>query len=52
MDRDESVAGVILAAGAATRFGSPKAAARVGSRTLLQIAVDTATAAGRRRAPV
>ena len=46
MDRDESVAGVILAAGAATRFGSPKAAARVGSRTLLQIAVDTATAAG------
>ena len=41
-----TTAAVILAAGAATRFGSPKAAVRLGSRTLVQIAVDTATAAG------
>ncbi len=40
------VAAVILAAGASKRFGSPKAAARIGSRTLVEIAVDTATAAG------
>jgi CTP:molybdopterin cytidylyltransferase MocA len=39
-------AAVILAAGASTRFGSPKAAVRIGSRTLVQIVVDTATAAG------
>ena len=37
---------VILAAGASTRFGAPKVAARIGSRTLVQIVVDTATAAG------
>ena len=41
-----SVAAVILAAGASTRFGSPKAAVRIGSRTMLQVVVDTATAAG------
>ncbi len=41
-----TIAAVILAAGASSRFGSPKAAARIGSRTLVQIAVDTATAAG------
>jgi CTP:molybdopterin cytidylyltransferase MocA len=41
-----TVAAVILAAGASTRFGAPKAAARIGSRTLLQVVVDTATAAG------
>jgi CTP:molybdopterin cytidylyltransferase MocA len=40
------VAAVILAAGASTRFGSPKAGARIGSRTMLEIVVDTATAAG------
>jgi CTP:molybdopterin cytidylyltransferase MocA len=41
-----TVAAVILAAGAATRFGSPKAAVRIGSRTMLQVVVDAATAAG------
>ena len=41
-----SIAAVILAAGAASRFGSPKAAVRIGSRTMVQIAIDTATAAG------
>ena len=41
-----TVAAVILAAGASTRFGSPKAAVRIGSRTMLQVVVDTATAAG------
>ena len=40
------VAAVILAAGGSTRFGSPKQQARIGSRTMLQIVVDTATAAG------
>ena len=41
-----TIAAVILAAGASSRFGSPKGGARIGSRTLVQIAVDTATAAG------
>jgi CTP:molybdopterin cytidylyltransferase MocA len=41
-----TVAAVILAAGASTRFGAPKPAARIGSRTMLQVVVDTATAAG------
>jgi CTP:molybdopterin cytidylyltransferase MocA len=41
-----TVAAVILAAGASTRFGSPKAAMRVGSRTMLQVVIDLATAAG------
>ena len=41
-----TVAAVILAAGASTRFGSPKAAVRIGSRTMLQVVADTATAAG------
>ena len=40
------VAGVILAAGASARFGSPKPAVRIGSRTMLGVVVDTATAAG------
>ena len=40
------VAAVILAAGASTRFGSQKAGVRIGSRTMLQVVVDTATAAG------
>lgn len=40
------IAAVILAAGASSRFGSPKAAARIGSRPMLQVVVDVATAAG------
>lgn len=40
------VAAVILAAGASTRFGSPKALARVGSRTMLGAVADAATGAG------
>jgi CTP:molybdopterin cytidylyltransferase MocA len=40
------VAAVILAAGASTRFGGAKASLRIGSRTMLQVVVDTATAAG------
>lgn len=40
------VAAVILAAGSSTRFGSPTAAIRIGSRTILEIVVDTAVAAG------
>lgn len=40
------VAAVILAAGASSRFGSPKASVRLGSRTMLEVVVDTATAAG------
>jgi CTP:molybdopterin cytidylyltransferase MocA len=46
MKREEAVAAVILAAGRGTRFGSPKALVRVGSRSLLQVAADAATAAG------
>jgi CTP:molybdopterin cytidylyltransferase MocA len=40
------IAAVILAAGASSRFGSPKAAVRIGSRTMLQVVADVATAAG------
>jgi CTP:molybdopterin cytidylyltransferase MocA len=39
-------AAVILAAGAASRFGSPKQLARIGGRTLLQIVADVAREAG------
>ena len=39
------VAAVILAAGASTRFGSPKQLARIGGRTLVERAVETARAA-------
>ena len=39
-------AAVILAAGASTRFGSPKQLARIGGRTLLEQVVATARAAG------
>jgi CTP:molybdopterin cytidylyltransferase MocA len=46
MEPDGGVAAVILAAGASSRFGSPKAAVRIGSRTMLGVVVDTATAAG------
>ena len=41
-----TVAAVILAAGASTRFGSPKQQARIGGRTLVERAVDTAREAG------
>jgi CTP:molybdopterin cytidylyltransferase MocA len=40
------LAAVILAAGAGSRFGAPKAATRIGSRTMVEIVVDTAIAAG------
>jgi CTP:molybdopterin cytidylyltransferase MocA len=40
------VAAVILAAGASSRFGSPKQLVRIGGRTSLGIVVDVATAAG------
>jgi CTP:molybdopterin cytidylyltransferase MocA len=46
METTSRIAGVILAAGASSRFGSPKAAVRIGSRTMLEIVVDVATAAG------
>ena len=46
MQPSSGIAGVILAAGAASRFGSPKATARIGSRTMLQAVADVATAAG------
>ena len=39
-------AAVILAAGASTRFGSPKQLARIGGRTLVEQVVATARAAG------
>jgi CTP:molybdopterin cytidylyltransferase MocA/SAM-dependent methyltransferase len=42
----ERVAGLILAAGAASRFGSPKIDARLGERSLLDHVIGAATAAG------
>ena len=41
-----TLAGLILAAGASNRYGSPKAEVRIGARSLVEIVVDTATAAG------
>jgi CTP:molybdopterin cytidylyltransferase MocA len=41
-----SIAAVILAAGAATRFGSAKVAARIGSRSMVEVVADAAVAAG------
>jgi CTP:molybdopterin cytidylyltransferase MocA len=41
-----TTAAVILAAGSASRFGSAKVAARIGSRTMVEIVADTAVAAG------
>lgn len=41
-----SIAAVILAAGAGRRFGMPKAAVRIGARSLVEIVTDTAVAAG------
>lgn len=40
------IAAVILAAGASTRYGSPKQAARIGERTMLEAVVAVADAAG------
>jgi CTP:molybdopterin cytidylyltransferase MocA/ubiquinone/menaquinone biosynthesis C-methylase UbiE len=42
----ERVAGLILAAGAATRFGSPKIVARLGDRPMLAHVIEAAKAAG------
>jgi CTP:molybdopterin cytidylyltransferase MocA len=44
----DRVAGVVLAAGASTRFGSPKQLARVGEGTMLEAAIDVARRAGLR----
>jgi CTP:molybdopterin cytidylyltransferase MocA len=44
--RRVKIAAVILAAGSATRFGSSKVAARIGSRTMVEIVADTAVGAG------
>jgi CTP:molybdopterin cytidylyltransferase MocA len=41
-----TVAAVILAAGSGSRFGKPKGQVRIGSRTLVGIVADVATAAG------
>lgn len=41
-----TIAAVLLAAGSATRFGESKVAVRIGSRSLVEIVADTATAAG------
>lgn len=46
MQPEQHVAAVILAAGASTRFGSPKQLARIGTRTMLEAVVDAAHAAG------
>lgn len=40
------IAAVVLAAGAASRYGAPKLAARIGTSTMLEAVVGTATAAG------
>ncbi len=45
MSGGSGVAAVILAAGAAKRFGSPKQLARVGQRTMLEAVVEIARAA-------
>ena len=46
MERPSGIAAVILAAGASSRFGSSKPQVRLGSRTMLEVVADTATAAG------
>jgi CTP:molybdopterin cytidylyltransferase MocA len=46
MHTAQPLAAVILAAGVSSRFGSPKAEVRIGSRTMLQVVADVATAAG------
>jgi molybdenum cofactor cytidylyltransferase len=43
--RPDRVAGLVLAAGAATRFGSPKALARLDGRPMLEHVLDTAASA-------
>ena len=40
------VAGLVLAAGAATRFGAPKALALLGGRPMLELVLDAAAVAG------
>jgi molybdenum cofactor cytidylyltransferase len=46
IDEGSGVAAVILAAGASTRFGSPKQLARVSERPMLQAVVELARVAG------
>lgn len=46
MEQRTRVAGVILAAGASTRYGSPKQLATVGDRTMLERVADVARASG------
>jgi CTP:molybdopterin cytidylyltransferase MocA len=43
-----ATAAVILAAGRGSRFGQPKAAVRIGARSLVEVVIDAATAAGLR----
>lgn len=45
MTQDQGITGIVLAGGAATRFGSDKLAASFGGRTLLRRAVDALEAA-------
>jgi CTP:molybdopterin cytidylyltransferase MocA len=42
MEEPMRIAAVVLAAGASTRFGSPKQLARIGDRTMLASVIDTA----------
>ena len=46
MQQPMPVAGVILAAGASSRYGSPKQIAKVGERTMLEDVAEIARAAG------
>jgi CTP:molybdopterin cytidylyltransferase MocA len=46
MDEPMRVAAVILAAGASTRFGSPKQLARIGDRSMLEVVIGVAREAG------
>ena len=46
MEKPMRIAALILAAGASTRFGSPKQLARIGDRTMLVTVVDLAREAG------
>jgi molybdenum cofactor cytidylyltransferase len=45
MDEPMRIAGVVLAAGASTRFGSPKQLAVIGDRTMLESVIEVARAA-------
>jgi len=45
MEEPLRIAALVLAAGASTRFGSPKQVARIGDRTMLAAVIDTANEA-------